>query len=104
MYRSPRGTGFPITGAASNFNDPTGWSEIRDPTQLVLDLQARYNLGAPLGLKQQRAEIVLLMVNSFNDSSASSLFDTWSATNNRFGLANFHQSPLQAEMLLRFRN
>jgi hypothetical protein len=106
LYRSPRGTGVPAvtTGGSPNFNDPSTWSDLRDPAQFLIDLQARYNLSGPLGLKQQRAEVLLLVVNVLNDSSPTSIFDSFSATSNRFGLANFHQSPMQAEVMLRFRN
>jgi hypothetical protein len=42
------------------------------------------------------------VVNALNDSGASTVNEAWSTTNNRFGLADFHNSALQAELLLRF--
>ena len=106
VRRSPRGTGFPIdtNTFVPNFNDPNSWTEIRDPSVLLLDLQARYNVAPLFGLKQQKAEVILLVVNALNDSSTSGYSTTYSTTRNRFALSSFHNSPLQAEVFLRFRN
>ena len=111
IYKSPRGTGVPISSVtgAPNFNDPTQWSELRDPSQFTLDLQARYNMGNALDWKQSKLDLVLLVVNSFNDPEASSVSNSFSlrpsgTDTNRFGYAFGHFSPLQAEFLIRFRN
>ena len=105
VYRSPRGTGFPIDSATGqpNFNDPNSWSEIRNPDTMIIDLQARYNFQNLFRLKQ-RLELVCLVVNSLNNSGASSYLDSYSTSKNRVGFANFHNNALQAEFILRFRN
>jgi hypothetical protein len=106
IYKSPRGTAAPISSStgAQNFNDPQLYTEIRNPDQFTLDLQARYNLANLLHLKQQRLDLVLLVVNTLNDPEASGLSDSFSARNSRFGQAFSHFAPLQAEFLLRYRN
>jgi Carboxypeptidase regulatory-like domain/TonB-dependent Receptor Plug Domain len=106
IYKSPRGTAAPISTVtnAQNFNDPQQFTEIRNPDQFTLDLQARYNLANVLHMKQQRLDLVLLVVNTLNDPEASGLSDSFSVKNSRFGDAFSHFSPLQAEILLRYRN
>lgn len=105
-YKSPRGSGVPINSAtnAPDFNDPSTFTQLRNPELFNIDLQARYNLGQLFHLKEQRLETILLVVNSLDNPNASSLFDSYTRTNNRFGYAQFHNSPLQAELLIRFRN
>jgi hypothetical protein len=106
IYKTPRGTGAPyssVTGA-QNFNDPSLWTELRDPDEFNIDLQARYNLGDPLRLKGQKLDLVLLVVNALNNRGASSLTDNFSTRNNRFGYAFSHFPPLQAEFVIRYRN
>jgi Carboxypeptidase regulatory-like domain len=105
IYRSPRGTGFPLDSGTGqpNFNDPNSWAELRDPAQFQLDLQARYNFQNVLRLKQ-RAELVLLVVNALNSSQATNYIDSYSTRLNRVGFANSYLSPLQAEFILRVRN
>ena len=110
-YKTPRGTGAPISSVtgAPNFNDPTQWTELRDPDQFNIDLQARYNLGGALNWKQSKLDLVLLVVNSLNEPDAQFISTTYStrasgADTNRFGFASTHFSPLQAEFLIRFRN
>jgi hypothetical protein len=106
IIRSPRGTGFPINSQTGqpDFNDPSQISELRDPDYFNIDLQARYNLGQALNL-QQRAEIVLLVVNALNEVTPFGYTDQYSnRLNNKFGFASGAVSPLQAEVFLRFRN
>lgn len=105
IWRSPRGTGFPTNSATGqpDFNDPNSWTEIRSPDQFTLDLQARYNFGRLLQIKQ-KLELVLLVVNALNDSGMRFFTDSWATSNSRFGLASSHNTPLQAEFILRFRN
>jgi outer membrane receptor protein involved in Fe transport len=101
LYRSPRGTGFPIDSTGkSNTNNPSSWTELRNADFFNIDLQARYNLGEALKL-QQKAEIVLLVVNALNNPGPNTYFDT---AGNRFAQTNFHYLPIQGEMILRFRN
>ena len=105
IYRSPRGTGVPVSpiSGAPDFNDPQQYTELRNPNSFIVDLQGRYNLGDALRIKQ-RLEVVLLVVNALGAGDTTNFFDTYAKTNNRFGLASSRQSPLQAEVLLRFRN
>ena len=105
IYRSPRGTGVPLDTSTGqpNFNDPNSWAELRDPDTFIIDLQARYNFQNLLRIKQ-KAELVLLVVNALNNSNASTYLDSYSTRNNRVGFASFHQSALQAEFIIRFRN
>ncbi len=102
-YRSPRGTGIPFTNGAQLFNDPSQWSSINNPAFFNIDLQARYGLQNIFGLRQ-KAEVILLVVNALNSVDAQSLTDSFANTNSRFGLTSFRTSPLQAELMLRFRN
>lgn len=104
-YRSPRGTGFatnPATGA-QDFNDPTSWVAMRNPSQFLLDVQARYDLSHILHTKQ-RIELVGFIVNMLNNEDPTSFVDSWAARNNRFGLAAFRNAPFQAEIIVRVRN
>ena len=68
-------------------------------------MQVRYDVGGALGLSQ-KIELVGLVVNALDDTSATQLTDAWSDTpaKNRFGTALFQDSPLQGELLLRVRN
>ena len=105
MYRSPRGTGFatnPATGT-QDFNDPTSWVNMRNPSALVLDVQARYDLSYLLHTTQ-RIELVGFIVNVLNNEDPTSFVDSWAVKNNRFGLASFRQAPFQAELIIRVRN
>ncbi|MBS2022154.1 MAG: TonB-dependent receptor [Deltaproteobacteria bacterium] len=105
-YRSPRGTGFPnnTTLGKPDFNDPNSWTDLRNPDQFTLDLQARYNLGQALKTKE-KFEIVLLVVNSLNNTGPQFLYDSYTTSaTNRFGQASSHFSPLQAEFMFRVRN
>jgi hypothetical protein len=106
LYRSPRGTGHSLNVATGrpDFNDPSTVSQLRNPDQFLLDAQARYDLGRPLGMKQ-KLELTLLVVNLFNNTDVSTINDQYAATGtNRYGTSNFRNRPLQAELLLRFRN
>lgn len=105
-YRSQRGTGHAINVATGkpDFNDPSTVSELRNPDLFLLDAQARYNLGHALGVKQ-KVELTLLVVNLLNNTDVATINDQYSPTGtNRFGTSNFRNRPLQAELLLRFRN
>lgn len=107
LYRSPRGTGFATntnTGLP-DFNDPSTWTELRTPTQSTLDLQARYDLGRAIGLKQQKLELSLLVVNVLNNTDPFTIQDQWATRGvNRFGQVISRQGPQQAEVIVRFRN
>jgi hypothetical protein len=105
VYRSPRGTGFatnPATGLP-DFNDPSSWVETRNPSQVLVDVQARYNVGAALHTTQ-RFEVVGLLVNAFNNVDPVALVDSYSSRGNRFGLAASRNAPMQGEIILRVRN
>lgn len=106
LYRSPRGTGFAVNNATGqpDFNDPSSWVELRNPSSLAVDLQARYDLGHALGLERTRLELAGLVVNALNSTDPFSLSDSWSTPNNRFGTVSTRQSPLQGELILRVRN
>lgn len=107
VIRSPRGTGYPndTTTGAPNLNDPTQWSELRNPDQLTIDLQARYNVGQLFELKEPRIEIIALVVNAFNSIAPTSLTDAYTpGATNRFGTAVSRAAPLQGELILRVRN
>ena len=107
VIRSPRGTGYPndTTTGAPNLNDPTQWSELRNPDQLTIDLQARYNVGQLFELKEPRIEIIALVVNAFNSIAPTSLIDAYTpGATNRFGTAVSRAAPLQGELILRVRN
>jgi hypothetical protein len=105
-YRSPRGTGYANNAAtgAPDFNDPNSIVELRNPSQFLVDVEARYNLGALLQLKETKLEVVGFVVNVLNNNDPVSLTDAYAARNNRFGQASFRNSPLQAELILRVRN
>jgi hypothetical protein len=106
LYRSVRGTGYSVNAATGrpDFNDPSTVSELRNPDAFLVDAQARYDVGRPFGLKQ-KVELTLLVVNLFNNTDVSTVNDRYSATGtNIYGTANFRNRPLQAELLLRFRN
>jgi hypothetical protein len=106
LYRSDRGTGYAINASTNkaDFNDPSTVSELRNPDQFIIDAQARYDVGHPLGLKQ-KLELTLLVVNLLNNTDVTSINDRYSPTGtNTFGTSSFRNRPLQAELLLRFRN
>ena len=105
LYKSPRGTGAPISSVtgAQDYNDPSQWTELRNPDQFIIDLQGRYNLGGLLHMKE-RLELVLLVVNATNNGGTSNITDNNSTFLSKFGDASSHFSPLQAEVLIRFRN
>ena len=107
VIRSPRGTGYPndTTTGAPNLNDPGQWVELRNPDQLTIDLQARYNVGELFELKQTRIEIIALVVNALNSITPTSLTDAYTpGATNRFGAAVSRAAPLQGELILRVRN
>jgi len=107
-FRSPRGTGFPVSSINQqpDFNDPTSWANLTNPEEFNIGLLARYNLGQPLGLEKQKAEITFYMVNVTDTSEAQGYNTSWSptATRNTFGDSGFHASAMQGEVILRFRN
>ncbi len=75
-----------LTGA-QDFNNPDLWTGLRNPDQFNIDLQARYNLGGALKMKEQKLDIVLLMVNLLSSAAASALTETPKAKNNNFSYA-----------------
>ena len=91
---------------AQDFNNPDLWTELRNPDQFNIDLQARYNLGSALKLKEQKLDLVVLMVNMLSSAAASALTETPKAKNNNYGYATGfgHYAPFQAELLIRYRN
>ena len=107
-YRSPRGTGFPVSSANNlpDFNDPGSIATLRNPDQVNVGLLARYNLGKPLGLTAQKAEVTFYVVNANDTSEASGYNSQYStiAARNTFGYSSGRTSPLQGELILRFRN
>ena len=100
-YRSPRGPGL---GLNSRTSTTLRRSELRNPSTLILDLQARYDLAKAIGLRQTKIEIAALVVNLLNSVEATSLSDSFAVKNSRFGLAQGRQAPLQGELILRVRN
>lgn len=107
VIRSPRGTGYPNDAATGtpNLNDPTQWSELRNPDQLTIDLQARYNIGQLFELKQTRVELIALVVNALNSTTPTALTDAYTpGATNRFGMAVSRAAPLQGQLVLRVRN
>lgn len=104
IYRSPRGTGFANgPGGVPNFNDPSTWVEMRNPSQFIVDLQARYNLGEALGW-DERLELIGLVVNVLNNTEATSLRDVFVPGSGTFGNVSGRVPPLQAELMIRLRN
>ncbi len=107
VIRSPRGTGYPndTTTGTPNLNDPTQWSELRNPDQLTIDLQVRYNVGQLFELKQTRIELIGLVVNALNSTTPTALTDAYTpGATNRFGTAVSRVAPLQGELIVRVRN
>ena len=103
LYRSPRGTGHSLNRGAPNFNDPSSISELRNPDQFIIDAQARYDLGRLLNMSN-KLELAFLVVNVLNNTDPTSLYDRWQAGTSTYGLTRGRNRPLQAELLLRFRN
>jgi len=106
LYRSPRGTGFAVNTATGqpDFNDPSTLVELRAPSQFLVDVQARYDLAPVLHLKDQRLELIGLVQNVFNDTSTVTLNDFYGANGRGYGAALTHNTPLQAQVQLRWRN
>lgn len=70
---------------------------------MIVDLQARYNLGQLFHLEEPRLELVLLVVNVLNSTEPTQLSDTNTAgATNRFGTAVSRQPPLQADSCCAF--
>jgi hypothetical protein len=109
LYRSPRGTGHTVNTRAAlpNFNDPTAISELRNPDQFVIDAQVRYDLGRLVNMSN-KLEVTLMVVNALNNTDPTQLYDRWTTpsttSTNNYGLVRDRNNPLQAELLLRFRN
>lgn len=109
LYRSPRGTGHTVNYRTSlpNFNDPTSISSLRNPDQFVIDAQVRYDAGRLFNMSN-KLELTLLVVNALNNTDPTQYYDRWttpsSSSTNNYGLVRSRTSPLQAELLLRFRN
>ncbi|MFP2906866.1 carboxypeptidase regulatory-like domain-containing protein [Pyxidicoccus sp. 3LFB2] len=106
VVRSPRGTGhsYNTSNGIPDFNDPSAISELRQPSQFLFDVQARYDLNRIVKTKETKMELTLIMFNVLNNSDVTFLQEQWRATNNRFGTATSRRSPMQAELLLRVRN
>jgi hypothetical protein len=105
LYRSPRGTGYtlnPTTGRA-DLNEPSNVAILRNPDQFIIDAQARYDLGKPFGLKQ-KFELTLLVVNLLNNTDPTGWNQNYNTSNQQYGTVFNRSRPLQAELLLRFRN
>jgi hypothetical protein len=104
LYRSPRGTGYAINRGSPNFNDPASVSELRNPDQFLMDAQARYDVGRLFNMAN-KLELTLMVVNALNNTDPTTLYDRYTTgTTSTYGLTRFRNRPLQAELLLRFRN
>jgi hypothetical protein len=103
---SPRGTGYTINTNTSspNFNDPSTVSVLRQPDQFIIDAQARYDVGRLVNLGGNKLELTFLVFNVLNNTDTSYQYDQWSSSRNRYGMTSSRNRPLQAELLLRFRN
>lgn len=105
LYRSPRGTGYALIKGTPNFNDPSTVSELRNPDTFLIDAQVRYDLGRAVKMGSNKMELTLLVVNALNNTDANTLYDRYTTgTTSTYGLTRFRNSPLQAELMLRFRN
>ncbi|MBM7112110.1 TonB-dependent receptor [Archangium primigenium] len=106
FYRSPRGTGYAVTRGTANFNDPTTVSELRNPSQLVIDAQVRYDVGRLVQLGSNKMELMLLITNVLNNTDATAYYDQYSTgTNNNYGLVRSRSNgPVAGQLTLRFRN
>jgi hypothetical protein len=101
VYRTPRGMGFSNTAGVQNLNDPTTWTELRNPDYFNIDFLVNYNLGKALGMKETKLEVMGFVFNALNNSYATALS---AASGRTFGLSSAHASPLQVELLIRLRN
>ncbi|MBZ4421689.1 TonB-dependent receptor [Myxococcus sp. RHSTA-1-4] len=106
VVRSPRGTGHAnnTNTGTPDFNDPSLVSELRQPSQFLLDAQARYDLNRLVKMGETKMELTLIMFNVLNNSDVTFVQEQYRATNNRFGTATSRRNPMQAELLLRVRN
>jgi hypothetical protein len=106
VVRSDRGTGhsYNTSTGIPDFNDPAAISELRQPSQFLFDVQARYDLNRVIKTKETKMELTLIFFNVLNNSDVTFVQEQWRATNNRFGTATGRRSPMQAELLLRVRN
>ncbi|MGQ0504325.1 MAG: TonB-dependent receptor [Myxococcaceae bacterium] len=104
-YRSRRGTGYTLeSSGVPNFNNPGNISELRNPDQAIFDLQARYDLGTALHLKETKLEIMVQLFNALNLQSPTSYDDRWAPRNSTYGAVSGRLSPFQAQLGLRVRN
>lgn len=105
LYRSPRGTGYTLnaTTGRADLNDPSNVAILRNPDQFVIDAQARYDVGRPFGLSQ-KLELTLLVVNLLNNTDPTGWNQNYNTANQQYGTVFNRNRPLQAELLLRFRN
>lgn len=106
LYRSPRGTGYAINPSTGlpDFNNPATVVELRQPDLFQIDAQARYDLGRALNTPY-KLELTLLVINVLNNTEITTLSDRFTtARNTTYGTASFRNRPLQAELLLRWRN
>ena len=57
-------------------------------------------------MKEQKLDVVLLVVNALSSASAQTLTDSVKSKNNAFGDATGfgHFAPIQGELLIRYRN
>ncbi|HSP77904.1 MAG TPA: TonB-dependent receptor, partial [Myxococcaceae bacterium] len=105
---SPRGTGHTINPSTGqpDFNNPETISILRNPDQFIVDAQARYDLGRALKM-EQKLELTLMVVNVLNNTQGLAMTDRWETSSSRTnysGLSRYNNRPLQAELLIRFRN
>jgi len=106
VVRSPRGTGhaYNTANGIPDFNDPSAVSELRQPSQLLFDLQARYDLNRLVKMGESKMELTLIMFNVLNNSDVTFVQEQYRTNNNRFGTATSRRSPMQAQLQLRVRN
>jgi hypothetical protein len=105
LYRSPRGTGYTLnTAGQPDVNNPNALVELRQPDQFILDLNARYDVGRALRLQEHRAELLLNVYNALNSQAAWNISDQYARSNSTFGQVLSRQSPLAAQLSVRFRN
>jgi hypothetical protein len=52
----------------------------------------------------QKLELTFMVVNALNNTDPTFYYDRWAPSNSDYGLVSSRSRPLQAELLLRFRN
>ena len=92
-----------MNSGSYNYNLSLNDCQLRNPSVFLVDLQVRYDLGSALKLSQ-KIELIGMVVNALNNVDATSLFDGYSARNNRFGMVSSRSSPMQGQIIVRVRN